>query len=300
MARFEGRTVVVSGAGGYVGSAVVRVASDLGARVHALARAPQGLSGDGIVKFAYDIRANPPARAFEGAEAVVHLAFDNAAQAHGSEPDANVSATLRLRDAARVAGVPRFVFVSSQSALSKRLSAYGRSKALTETLLDRRQDVIIRPGMVYGGANRGLYGKLCDLVRRSRILPVPRASALLQLIYVDDLARGLLEAAFEPELTSAEYNLASLQTTTFSAYLKGIARYRFSRELAVVPVPLGPVPALLRLVGNLHPALQALGERVSGLEALEPMEVDASLSALGLHLREFEMALRDDAQRYGQ
>ena len=291
--------MVVTGAAGYIGSAVVRAALKRGARVRALARGPQSHSDARVIPFVYDLEADPP-QAFEGAEAVIHLAFDNAAAAAAIGSDVNASATLRLRDAARRAGVPRFIFVSSQSALGTARSAYARSKAATEATLTGPGEVVVRPGMVYGGESRGLYGQFCALVQKATVLPVPRGSTTLQVIHVDDLADALLEIAFERSLSRSQYNLAAARPITFAAFLRGLAEYRFGRKLAVVSVPLGPLPALLRMSAGLHPNLRALSERISGLEALSPMEVDASLATLALPLRDFEASLSGDSERWGR
>ena len=82
--------------------------------------------------------ARPEPGALDGVDAVVHLAI--AAQ---SAPDAVIDAvnrlgTERLFEAAKRAGVERFVFVSSQSAHAGVDSAYGRSKHAVEQALRGR------------------------------------------------------------------------------------------------------------------------------------------------------------------
>lgn len=296
MTAFNGRTVVVTGAGGYIGSAVVREARERGARVHALARGAQSRPDAEVIPFVYDLKMDLP-DAFGNVDAVIHLAFDNAADVTAPGSDLNTLATLRVRDAAHRAGVPRFIFVSSQSALGNAHSAYARSKAATEGLLAQPPDVIVRPGMVYGGAPKGLYGQLCSLVQKARILPVPYAAAPLQPIHVDELASALMDIALKPMLTRSYYNLAASHPTTLAAFLQELAVQRFRKKLAVVPVPLGPLPALLRAVAGVHPLLRGISERLSGLEAFSPMQVEESLSALSISLQDFGTALRREAQR---
>jgi nucleoside-diphosphate-sugar epimerase len=289
--------LMVTGASGYIGQVVVRTALADGVRVRALMRRPTGPeSREGLSPFAYDLSASPPEAALVGAAAVIHLAFDHAGAPDPSGHEINLAATDRLLAAARRQGVPRFVFVSSQSAGTGTLSGYGRSKAEAEALMTGPGELSVRPGMVCGGPELGLYGRCCAMVRHARLLPVPRAGAPVQPIHVEDLARALIRLALGPEPTLRLYRLAQPQPISFAAYLTGIARSRFGRSLLVLPVPLGPLPALIRALGPCHPALKVLGERLAGLEALAPMATRESLAALGLELRDFEEGLRREAR----
>jgi NADH dehydrogenase len=289
-------TLVVTGADGYIGSAVVRRALDQSANVHALTRRPGArTSRPGVRRFAYDVAGAPPEDALVGATAVVHLAIDGAAFTAPSARDVNTEGTARLIDAARRQGVGRFVFVSSQSAATGATSGYAASKASTEALLTGAGDAIVRPGMVYGGLEQGLYGRLCALVKRARIVPVPRPSAPVQTIHVDDLALALVRLALGPARDRRLYQLGAERPMTFAGYLKAIARYRFGREIVIIPIPLWPMAALARAIGTVYQPARALSERLAGLAAVTAMDCADSISALGLDLRDPADALRLEA-----
>ncbi|HEX3551360.1 MAG TPA: NAD-dependent epimerase/dehydratase family protein [Candidatus Elarobacter sp.] len=284
--------LVVTGANGYIGAAVVRAALARGAGVRALARRPPDDATANVRWFRYDLASEVPEDALSGAAAVIHLAVDSAAFSARDDADPNTAGTARLLHASRRLRVPRFVFVSSQSAATGAHSAYARSKRATEALLTAEGEVVVRPGMVYGGTPAGLYGRLCDLVATRSVVPVPRAGAPVQPVHVDDLAAALVSLALGPDPGLRLYAIASPAPIAFGAYLRAIARERFGRELTVVPVPLGPLPAVARAFGSV-PAMRALGERLAGLGALAPMETAPSLAALGITLRPFEGSLRD-------
>jgi nucleoside-diphosphate-sugar epimerase len=115
----------------------------------------------------------------------------NAPDAAGFEAG-NVAGTLSVIEAARKAGVPRLVFVSSLSAREPRLSAYGASKAKAEKLVraSGMDWTIVRPPAIFGPRDREMF----ELFRLARwgVLPVPPKGGRASLIHVDDLSRLLL------------------------------------------------------------------------------------------------------------
>ena len=184
--------VAITGATGFVGQAVIDRAVEAGIEVRALVRRDQD-KRKGVTWVRGDLAdARALGRLMKGAEAVLHIAGAiNAPDAAGFEA-ANVAGTLSVIEAARKAGVPRLVFVSSLSAREPRLSAYGASKAKAEKLVKASgmDWTIVRPPAVFGPRDR----ELLELFRlaRWRVLPVPPKPGRASLIHVDDLAALLL------------------------------------------------------------------------------------------------------------
>lgn len=184
--------VAITGATGFVGQALIDRALDAGFEVRALTRREQP-ARKGVVWINGDL-ANARAlnRLMKGAEAVIHVAgVINAPDAAAFE-DGNVSGTLAVIEAARKAGVPRFVFVSSLSAREPKLSDYGASKAKAEKLVKASglDWTIVRPPAIYGPRDREMF----ELFRIARwgVLPMPPKQGRSSLIHVDDLARLLV------------------------------------------------------------------------------------------------------------
>ena len=108
--------------------------------------------------------------------------------------------------AAKVAGVRRFVFVSSLSAREPQLSAYGASKASAEALVEASglDWTIVRPPAVYGPRDADMF----ELFRSAKlgVVPLPPGGAT-SIIHVSDLARLLValarhggrQALYEPD-----------------------------------------------------------------------------------------------------
>jgi len=123
--------IAVTGATGYVGRFVVAELQQRGQRVRGLVRSGSDRRGfAGPVEWVEgDLRAADALRAtVDGAEAVVHLAYEHVpGRFRGGEGadlagwlDANLTGSLRLLTAAREAGVPRFIFLSSRAVFSRR------------------------------------------------------------------------------------------------------------------------------------------------------------------------------------
>lgn len=183
--------IAVTGATGFVGQSLLDRASEAGVDVRALARKAQE-KRKGVKWIAGDLGDQKALnRLCRGAEAVVHVAgVVNAHDPAGFE-EGNVTGTLNVIEAARKAGVGRFIFVSSLSAREPGLSGYGQSKARAEKLVKASglDWTIVRPPAVYGPRDREMF----ELFRSAKwgVIPTPK-DGKASLIHVDDLARLLL------------------------------------------------------------------------------------------------------------
>ena len=194
-------TLAVTGGTGFVGQALLDRALGDGLEVRALARRPQAprpnldwVAGDLADRQALS-------RLCAGAEAVVHVAGVVRAADPSAFEQANVTGTLNVIAAARAAGVPRLVFVSSLSAREPGLSHYGASKARAEKLVKASglDWTIVRPPAVYGPRDR----EMLELFKSAKwgIVPAP-AEGRASVIHVEDLARLLLAMVLGGETAS--------------------------------------------------------------------------------------------------
>ena len=124
--------LALTGATGFVGQALVERALAAWNTVRALARKEQA-PREGVRWITGDLAdSGALARLMRGAEAVIHVAgVVNAPDPAGFEAG-NVACTLAVIEAAKAAGVPRLVFVSSLAAREPQLSVYGAYKAKAE------------------------------------------------------------------------------------------------------------------------------------------------------------------------
>jgi 2-alkyl-3-oxoalkanoate reductase len=196
--------LAVTGASGFCGAAVARLAAASGWEVWCLGRRP-GPVGRHV---RWDAAAGPPE--LGGADAVVHLAAAVGDSGRGAAAEAayravNVDGAARLLAAAR--GRP-VVWVSSASVyrpgpypapvredhpLDSQRSAYGRSKAAGDRLALAAGAVVLRPRAVYGPGDPHLRPRLRRLVRGGRAW-LPGPDVPLSLTAVQNLADACLSA----------------------------------------------------------------------------------------------------------
>lgn len=269
--------IAVTGATGYIGQSLTRAARLAGHEVLALSRRPVGQLS--VAWQSFDLADTTPLSLPRGINAVFHLAAETQ-YAQGAE-QTELAAAQRLIDAARAVGAG-VVFVSSQTARANAPTAYGRIKWQIERTTLAAGGWVVRPGQVYGGPERGLFGLLCALVRRLPMLPAFVPAPIVQPVHVDDLALALLAC-----LTLAPSSLlcvAEPEGISFTAFLQAIARGRTGRLPISFPIPILLIEGVVKLLGPRHSNKLGLN-RLRSLFALPRMETVTDLQRLSLTLR---------------
>ncbi|MFI5496105.1 NAD-dependent epimerase/dehydratase family protein [Actinoplanes sp. NPDC051859] len=221
--------LAVTGASGFCGAAVARLAAAAGHEVVCVGRRP-GPVGEHVQ---WDAACELPDLA--GADAVVHLAAAVGDPPPGRHAEAafravNVDGTARLLAAAR--GRP-VVWVSSASVYQPgpyagpvredhptegQRGAYGRTKAAGERLALAAGSVVLRPRAVYGAGDRHLVPRLRRVVRGGYAW-LPGADVTMSLTAVENLAEACLSALAWP---AGAYNIADAVTYRRDAVLSRV------------------------------------------------------------------------------
>ncbi len=190
----------MTGATGFVGGATMRQAIAAGWHLRALTRRAQP-EREGVtwIKGALD-HPDSLAEMATGSDAVMHVAGVVNVPTRAAFEAGNATATNHVLEAARGAGVKRFVHISSLAAREPDLSNYGWSKERAEIIVrDSGLDwTIVRPPAVFGPGDTEMLD-LFRMARRGIALLPPRGR--MSAIYVDDLARLLVALAADRAAT---------------------------------------------------------------------------------------------------
>jgi nucleoside-diphosphate-sugar epimerase len=192
--------LAITGGTGFVGGRLLDAAIAAGHEVKALTRkAMPPTPGVEWVPGALDHPAALDALT-GGTAAVIHVAGVISAPTAEQFDACNVDGTQAVLDAARRAGVGRFVHVSSLAAREPTLSLYGASKAKSERIIARSSLpwAIVRPPAVYGPGDKETL-ELFKMAKHGLILLPPAGH--ISLIHVHDLV-ALLLALAEPDSPS--------------------------------------------------------------------------------------------------
>ena len=166
------KTVLITGASGFIGSALVRAFSEKGWRVVGAGRTQPPELPDGVEWRTYDLAwTSLPDDFLEGVDAVVHGAMMKQSADERSF-DINVAAGKMLLDRAHQRDITRVAFLSSLAAHEGALSQYGKQKYVLERHFDQRGALVVRPGLVLG--NGGLFASMRDYLRSHRYVPADR------------------------------------------------------------------------------------------------------------------------------
>ena len=216
-------SVLVTGARGFLGSALVNDLLESGHDVRALVRNPALPSYRKAVDIIVgDIRDPQCAKqASDGCDTVVHLA----GQAHALDDDhvsdqdyqsINVDGTKHLLDGALAGGVRTFIFASSVKVFGETTSGavdereppapqspYARSKWMAEQLVTSYakgslSTLSLRLPLVYGPTEKGNLYRMIAAIDRGKFPPLPSVQAVRSMLHVKNFVlavRAVLQSA---------------------------------------------------------------------------------------------------------
>jgi UDP-glucose 4-epimerase len=261
--------VLVTGASGFIGHALVPALVAAGYEVRAASRHPPVFAPPVDATAHGDLGSDvdwPPLLA--GADFVVHLA--GIAHTGPGVPEAaydrvNRQATAALAQAARKAGVQRVVFVSTIRAQTgpqadhvlteadapQPTDPYGRSKLAAETALAQSgvDFTVLRPVLVYGPGIKGNLRMLARLAALPIPLPFGAFTNRRSLLSIGNLASAITHVLGHPESSGETYVVADLQPVSLAQIIKAL-RAGLDRPPRLLKVPPGLIRIGLTMLGR--------------------------------------------------
>jgi predicted dehydrogenase/nucleoside-diphosphate-sugar epimerase len=217
------RRVLVTGASGFIGCRVTEVLRlGHGCEVQALVHSPSSavrLARLPVEMIQGDLKSPADAaRAVEGCDAVVHCAIGTAYGQRREIFNVTVGGTRNLADAARAAGVRRFVHLSSIAVHGNDVSGildettpirpprgddYSESKAEAEEVIRRAARnglpaLILRPGNVYGPFSKTFVVRPMQYLAREALVLAGSTDTPSNTVYVDNLVHAIVSALKAP------------------------------------------------------------------------------------------------------
>ncbi len=263
----------MTGATGFVGGYVLQAALDAGHTVKAMVRRPTAVSHIKHDNLEWIIGGLGEAdqNLVQGCDAIIHMAGLIKARKTEDYYAVNAEAAGVLAQAAKNAGVARFLLISSMAASMPELSDYAGSKHAGEAAVKTHYSeglTIIRAPAVFGPGDEATK-PFFDLLQKG-LLPVPGGfdwkDRQISMVYVPDLASEIIRAVetgcYEGDITSP----ATMPRLTWQEF-GALCRTAFDRNIKVIPLPLtllypvaGVTSLTSRIFGLGHLTLGKLAE----------------------------------------
>ena len=238
----EPKTILVTGASGFLGGRTVTKLSSEGHRVIATGRNRQRLEALGVEVIPAQLSELPEV-APDGIDAIVHCAALSSPWGRWREfAEANVDGTAAVIDLARRRGIRRIVHISSPSIYSRaadqldiseddvnpanRLNHYIVSKLRAEDLLRSAQQrgdlpelIILRPRGLVGAGDPSVAPRLLHVHSRIGVPLFRDGTNLIDLTAVDNVALAIRLALAHPEASGQAFNITNGDPRPFKQLL---------------------------------------------------------------------------------
>lgn len=253
--------VAVTGGTGYVGPAVVEEMLRAGHEVVVLEHRKPVPIGHHPRLFRAQGDVNDPRSlrdAFRGCDAVVHLvALIRADKKRGATFErVHVAGTRNVVDAAREAGVRRFLLMSANGVDTGVHTPYFDTKLEMERMVTDAgfETTIFRPSYIAGSEEGGFDARFADIVDKAPVLPSFGGGKFeIQPVSRDDVAKAFARALENPASVGKTYTLVGPERMTWNDYLHRLAKLRGHKRLvAYVPGPV--IMGVARVAGERFPA----------------------------------------------
>ena len=223
-------------------------------------------------------------QALTGQEIIVHLAGKTPQTATREEvsDSSNVQSMKQLIDCAKQTQIKKIIYVSTQSVKITNPSRYGASKKMAEEMLQSSglDYVILRPAIIYGSGEAGIFKKFVNLIQKLPVLPIPSTSVLFQPVSVDDVVNAILKIAIK-NIQTKIMDVAGPTSVTFAQFIQLTAQaQKLDRIVIPFPMPVAILGAKFLTLLTDHPPVTV--ENLIGLSESTSIDLNPLKNELNI------------------
>ncbi|MGY4535296.1 nucleoside-diphosphate-sugar epimerase [Pseudomonas sp. TE3786] len=278
--------IVVTGASGFVGQALVRqLSAKPDTQVVALSRRAKAVEAAIELVQVGDFASSDFSRVLTGVDCVIHAAArvhvmsDSSASPLAEYRTVNVLGTLNLARQAAQHGVRRFIFLSSAKvngeaspegepfcaeqipapvdpyAISKMEAEQGLRALAMETGMEV---VIIRPVLVYGPGVKANFRSMMNWLAKGVPLPLGAINNKRSLVALENLVDLLITCVDHPAAANQTFLVSDGEDVSTSELLRRLGR-ALGKPARLLPIPAGWLQGVASLLGKGQVAQRLLG-----------------------------------------
>lgn len=280
----SGKTVLVTGASGFLGSRTVTILSERGCSVHALVRKTSRtdhLCLTNVTIFQGDIAEVESLRpAFEGVQHVIHAAADT----RGNEDAGKLSTiqgTQNILALCEEYRVKKLIYISSCSVYGvfdykqgklitedsslerfpEKRGPYSHAKFRAEQLITRAIKnsavpiVCLRPGTIYGPGGDVYSPMIGFALARKLFVVIGSSNFILPLVYLDNMVEAIIVAMNNHNSANKIYNVVDPEKVTKKDYMEGLVKKLFPTSFTIY-VPFNILKILVSVQEKLFSTLK--------------------------------------------
>jgi uncharacterized protein YbjT (DUF2867 family) len=245
--------IVITGATGFVGQEVVKQARADGHAVRAIVRDPKARAALALVeKYGVElfhgnvIYAPSLEGSMQGGNCVIHLVGIIHEWKENTFQRVHTEATANVVEAARKAGLKRYLHMSALGTRADARSRYHQTKWAAEEEV-RKSGLawtIFRPSVIYGPGDQSI-AVLSNLLRRAPFVPVlGNGNSKIQPVSVENVAKSFVSAVKNDGTIGKTYDLCGPDAFTWNElYDKLLTFYGLRKPKLHLPLPIARVIA---------------------------------------------------------
>jgi len=279
-------TIAITGANGFLGTALVDHFAKKGWQVKGLIMSPQPNTKN-VSYVTYELTKPLDPKLLKNVDYLVHTAYIKQDRQHPDAYELNVKAAKELVAAAKKQGLKKCLFMSSMSAHEGAISTYGKQKLEIEKIFSNPNCVSIRSGLIIG--NGGLAKQTVDFMRSKHVVPlVDGGKQPLQIISIDDLVI-VIDKLLKNKL-SGILTVANPTVYSYKEFYQTISK-KLNLKVIYVPIPFFLLINLIRLINLLPIPMVVNPDNALGLKALRSVDTRPDLKKIGIKLQSLNSSL---------